>query len=52
MSIERESKIKENKKEMRRPCKKKEKEMILAVNALVRNLEFSSNMIYKQMPKG
>lgn len=32
MRIERECKIKENKKEMRRPCKKKNKEVILVIN--------------------
>lgn len=36
-------KIKENKKEMKRPSKKNVKEMILAIN--VRNSEFSSGMI-------
>lgn len=40
MRIERECKIKENKAEMRRPYKKKDKDIILAIN--VRNLEFSS----------
>lgn len=48
MSIERECKIKENKIEMGRRCKKKDKEITLARN--VRNLEFSNDIILKQWP--